>query len=152
MFGGDHPAVAVQGFEQADQRGGASFQDADDPSLRPAETMHTRLDAHQHVIVMHGAAQFLPADVNVLRIVFGNHKPVAVRMAGQDAGDQVHLVGQAVTPAAQFDDRPFGGHLLELGAELAPLVIGNAQEAHQFRKLHRPVGFRPQEFQNFRFG
>ena len=95
---------------------------------------------------MHRLGEIGGCDVNVLPApslvdrslarlrLFGHDKPEPAGIGLEPPDHQVHLLGDAVTVAANPQDRPVADQRLELPIEVVALLPGNPQELRELAR------------------
>jgi hypothetical protein len=75
-----------------------------------------------------------------------NHKPESTRVRRETADDEVHLLGQSVSIAANLKEVAGGDQCLQPASEAGALVARYAQHPHQIPHRGRMMGVLPYLF------
>ncbi len=128
----------------ADDPGVRALEDADDHALALACDLLSadrRRYAGHDLVAVHGVQLALRGDIDVgLAFFLRQHEPEALGMGLEDAGFEVHLLGQAVAVAARLDDLAGQDELVQRPFELMPVIGRELQQPHQFAHHHGLAG------------
>jgi hypothetical protein len=132
--GDDVTKPGIIDFEAADDRGLASLEDSNDATLGAA--LRVTLDASDDAIAVHRLGEIGCGNVDVGSAfaglgLIGNDKPESARVCGQTAHDEIHLLGQPVTVAANLQQLAGLDECFQSPSETDALVARNAQHPHQ---------------------
>ena len=128
------PEPGIVDFITADDRRLAALQDPDNSSF--GASFSVPLDAHDNAIAVHRFREIGRCDVDVRSRsvgvwLIGNDKAEPARVGRESADDEVHLVGQSVSIAADLEEFTCSHERFQLSSETCALIARDAQHPHQ---------------------